>query len=199
MYSTVNFQEVNKTDFYDFLRRESNSSKDLAAKNMWHDDYKNKNYTLPYILEKTDRFTKNGIFNVIFYNNQIIGCGGAYISDFCSDFLLAGVRTWISIEYRNKSLIKDNLLPFHKRFAVDNCISAIGLSFNDYNKNIITIFKRARLGENKDRLKRDSKHLFYNELIELNYPVRIQNTKQYLIYERLDNSFSFDFNSIKFN
>ena len=72
------------------------------------------------------------------------------------------------------------------------------ISFNEYNKNLIQVFKRRRFGENKDRINnRQPHHLFYNEMNEPKFPVIIQYTKQWIIYEKLDPSFDFDWTSIK--
>jgi hypothetical protein len=76
-------------------------------------------------------------------------------------------------------------------------IKMIALSFNEYNKNIIQIFKRVRLGEKPGRTNnREPKHLFYNGLQEVKFTVTIQYTQQWVIYEQLDNSFEFDWNTL---
>jgi hypothetical protein len=125
-----------------------------------------------------------------------MGCGGVYKSFFNDKIALAGVRTYVDIKYRHNSILREHLLPTHKRWAIDNNCNLVGLSFNEYNKNIIEIFKRRRLGESIDRMTRDSHHLFYNGLNEVEYPVNIQNTKQYVIYE-LINDYDYDWESIK--
>jgi hypothetical protein len=81
---------------------------------------------------------------------------------------------------------------------MDKNMKIIALSFNDYNKNIIQIFKRGRLGEKPGRINsRESKNLFYNGLCEVKFPVTIQYTPQWVIYEQLDSSFKFDWNTLK--
>ena len=45
--------------------------------------------------------------------------------------------------------------------------------------------------------KREPKNLFYNGMEEVKFPVIIQYTPQWVIYEKLDKSFSFDWESIK--
>ena len=58
-----------------------------------------------------------------------------------------------------------------------------------------TIWKRIRFGEK--RTPRQSHHLFYNGVNELEFPVTIQNTKQWLMYEKIDSSFEFNWNTIR--
>ena len=67
------------------------------------------------------------------------------------------------------------------------------MCFNDYNKNLIEIFKRTRLSESALRIKsRGPADLFYTGLHEVDVPVNIQYTQQWVIYEKLDSKFDFD-------
>lgn len=184
----------NKNQFFDFCQQQSKLQDKQAATNMWSDDWETKTNTLPYILEKTNRF--NGItgeFFILFDGDNIAACGGVYISEFNNQIALAGVRTWVTSEYRHLSLNKEYLLVEHKKWCMSNDMKIIALSFNDYNKNIIEIFKRNRLGEKHTRINyREPKHLFYNGLEEVGFLVTIQYTPQWVIYEKLDKSFEFD-------
>lgn len=170
-----------------------------AYSNMWDDNWQNNVSTLPYVLENTDRFDDiNGKFHILYDGSNIVACGGVYRSQFSESIAIAGVRTWTDSKYRNKSLLREFLLPLHKEWAIENNMKMIVLSFNEYNKNIIQIFKRRRLGENKERINnRQPYHVFYNGLNEVMFPVKIQYTKQWAIYEKLDPMFDFDWNEIK--
>jgi hypothetical protein len=76
-------------------------------------------------------------------------------------------------------------------------IKMIALSFNEYNKNIIQIFKRNRLGEKPGRINsREPHNIFYSGLHEVNFPVTIQYTRQWIIYEKIDNTFNFDWSKL---
>ena len=90
------------------------------------------------------------------------------------------------------------MLVEHKKWCINRNIKLIALTFNDYNKNIIQIFKRNRLGESNARVnKREPNNLFYNGIEEVEFPVIIQHTPQWVIYEKLDKSFNFDWATIK--
>lgn len=192
-----NLTNVQHAMFVKFLQECHNEISQPAHVNMYSFDWETKNNTLPYILEKTDRFFKNGEYNVLFNNNIVIACSGIYQSLFCNDLVIAGTRTWIKKEYRNKLISREILLPKEKTFAISNKYKAIALCFNEYNKNIIDIFYRKRLGEHRtDRLPH---HLFYNNINQIEFPVTIQSTKQYVIYETLDKSFSFDWETIRYH
>jgi len=189
----------NKEQFIDFCQYESQLQEKDAKDNMWSDDWKNKSNTLPYILENTNRFDGiNGEFFILFDGDTIVACGGVYGSAFNNQIALAGVRTWVKNGYRHLSLNKEYLLVEHKKWCVDRNIKLIALSFNDYNKNIIEIFKRNRLGEKNERInKREPKNLFYNGMEEVGFPVIIQYTPQWVIYEKLDKNFNFNWESVK--
>jgi hypothetical protein len=197
-YQIITYRELSshqKTIFFNFLKEASTEITQPAHTNMWDDDWVNKNHTLPYLLEKTDRFNGSGEYNILFNGDAVIASSGVYVSNFCPDLVIAGTRTWIHKSYRNKSIARDYLLTTEKSWAIQNNYKAIGICFNDYNKNIINIWKRKRLGEN--RTTRQSHHLLYNGVNEVPFPVTIQYTKQYIIYEVLHSDFYFDWDTIR--
>jgi hypothetical protein len=194
-YQIITFNEKIKEQFFDFCN-EASLQDDPAAVNMWADDWQVHSHTLPYILTKSDRYSAPaGKFFIVLHDSKIVGCSGIYFSDFNSQLALAGCRTWINKEHRNQSLVRDYLLPAQRGWAIDRNASAVGLTFNDYNKNLINTWKRTRLGEK--RPPRQPYHLFYNNFNEVDFPVTIQYTKQWIIYEKLDPNFDFDWISIQ--
>ena len=190
---------INNNEFFNFLKTESLEIEQPASINLWTEDLQSNSHTLSYILTNTNRFDGvNGDFYIIYDNRRIIGCSGVYISEFSKDIVIAGVRTWITKEYRHLALNKDYLLVEQKKWATDRNAKIIALSFNEYNKNIIQIFKRNRLGEKSGRIKsREPKHMFYNGLQEIEFLVIIQYAPQWVIYEKLDLNFTFDWTTIK--
>jgi len=195
-YYVSSFDYSNPDSFFEFCKAASLEIDQPAAANMWHDNWIDENYTLPYILFKDNRFKNSkGKFFILKHNELIIGCSGVYISDFSPQIGILGCRTWISNKYRNQSLVRDYLLPAQRSWAIDRNASVVGLTFNDYNKNLINTWKRTRLGEK--RPPRQPYHLFYNNFNEVDFPVTIQYTKQWIIYEKLDPNFDFDWISIQ--
>lgn len=186
----VSFSDIDKTQFFDFCKQEYLTSKDTARVNLWDDEWWNKPNTLPYLLENTDTYkSANGNFYILLDGDTIAGCAGVYRSKSIS---FAGSRTWISKPYRNISATREYLLPAHKKWSIENGCKAIALCFNEYNKNMITAIKRARLGENKDRPKvREPHHMFYSGIHEVGFPVIIRGVKQWVVYEKLDPNFEF--------
>lgn len=190
---TVGYYDLDNSKRYKFFNFLS-SVKDPspAFENMWDRDWQNKPNTLPYLLEKTDKFKTLGDYFVIYDNDNIVGMGGVYYSSFNKFVAIAGVRTWVNPTYRNRALLKEHLLPYHKAWAIKNNCRQVALTFNDYNKNVAEIFKRNRAGT--PRLEHN---LFYNGLCEVEFPVTILKTKQWVIYEQLDKDWSFDWSIIK--
>jgi hypothetical protein len=181
--------------FYGFLESASTETDQPAHANMWAPNWETQFNTLPYILKNTDRFHKTGIFHILFDNDVIVACGGAYTSSFSNDVALLGVRMWVGRDYRNKLISREYLLPAQKAWAIKTNHKLIALTFNDYNKNIIRLWDRKRLGEfRKDR---ESHHVGYNNVNVVEFPVAIQYTKQYVLYEKIDPSSDFDWETIK--
>jgi GNAT superfamily N-acetyltransferase len=194
-YQLVPYNNTLLEEFFKFCK-DTSMYQDSAATNMWTTDWEDQPNTLPYLLFKDGRYAGDrGEFFLVIYQNEIIGCSGIYFSDIDARIAIAGCRTWINKEHRNKSLPREILLPAQKKWAQDRNAEVIGLTFNDYNKNLIETWKRKRLGEN--RSPRQPYHLFYNNFNEIDFPVNIQYTKQWLIYEKLDSKFKFDWNTIK--
>lgn len=194
----ISYSKFNDNEkFLEFCKQASTEKTQPASVNMWHKNWKQKPETLAFqIFNKQRYFKSNGEFLLALYDDQIIGCSGVYKSTFNDAIALAGCRTWISKKYRNLSIPREYLLPLHKEWALANNCKIIALTFNDYNKNIITSFTRLRLGET--RTPRQSHHLFYNNFNEVPFPVSIQFSKQWVIFEKLDNDWNFDWTTIKY-
>jgi hypothetical protein len=183
------------TEFFNFLKSQQTTD-DPAWTNMWDDNWQDKANTLPYILTQTNKYKYNeGAFYIVFDNENIIACGG--VSKLATNALiaLAGTRTWIAEEYRNQSIARNYLLPEHKAWAINNKCKQVALTFNDYNKNIIAIWKRTRLGEK--RTPREPRHIFYANFNEVPFQVNIQYTTQWVIYEKIDPEWNFNWAIIK--
>ena len=194
-----NLSSIEKINFYSFLESTQLESKS-ASSNMWHDNWINEKHTLPFILNNTERFNdNNGEYHILFDGETIVACGGVYISNFSKHIAFIGVRTWVNKTYRNQSILREYLLPVQKAWCQEKQIKIIALTFNDYNKNLIQVFQKRRLGETTDRITtRQSHHLFYSNLTKVEFPVIVQHTKQWVIYEILDSTFNFDWESIAY-
>jgi hypothetical protein len=187
---------VDQQLFLNFCKKEFEESSDPAASNMWSSDWKIDSYTLPNLIYIQKRFnSSHGQFSLLLADDAIIGCAGVYISEFSSTFAVAGCRTWVSKPYRNMLLVREYLLPKQKSWAQNKNLGAIGLTFNSYNKNLAKIWEKRRLGEKRNE--RESQHMFYNGFQKVEFPVLIKNTSQWVIYEKLNEDWNFDWEIIK--
>lgn len=199
-FSLIAFKDLSKTQlnsFFDFCQ--SASFENLpAAKNMWQENWEDATETLPYILNKTDRFSAKGEFHILFSGKDVVLCGGVYISDFSKKIAIAGTRTWVNKDYRHLSLVRDYLLPAHKKWAIEHDCKQVAICFNEYNKSLRRIFFRSRLGESNSRIFfRTEDNLFFSNIHELPFAVNIQDKPQWVLYEKLDPNWDFDWSTIK--
>lgn len=201
-FSLVAFENLSKLQLGSFFKfcKESSLEQLPAAQNMWSDNWEHIPEVLPYILHKTDRFTNKGQFHILFNADHVVLCGGVYVSDFSRGVAIAGTRTWVSKQYRHRSLVRDYLLPKHKEWAINHGCKQIAICFNEYNKSLKRIFFRNRLGESNERLQfRTEEHLFGSNINEPPFPVNIQETAQWILYEKIDPNWEFDWKSIEAN
>jgi hypothetical protein len=190
-----------RDQFYRFLKVQSEETAQPAHENMWDDDWENNPATVLYRLNKSGDFIKDfgEMFVVILRaSGKVIAMSGISKSQFHPDVALGGRRTWIKQSMRNRGLPREYLLPRQKVWAEKHGCKIVALTFNEYNKNIIQLFKRSRFAEplNKEQ-GRQPRHMFYNGLEELPFPIKFMSTKQYVIYEKLDPNWDFDWESIR--
>lgn len=190
----ITVQEYTPDLFNEVLRycKRQHNDVDAAASNMWCKKWQQSSETLLYILLKNDRFAgEKGKFFLLREDDEIIGCGGAYISSFSEKVAFLGVRTWISKEYRSMQLVKDYLLVAQKKWAIGIGIETLAISFNAYNKNLRKLFLRGQaIGT------RTEDHLFYKNCNVLDYLTVIQNVPQYVMYENMTD-YTFDWETLK--
>ena len=86
------------------------------------------------------------------------------------------------------------MFPEQVRWAKHHKYKQIALTFNEYNKNLKNIFLRTGLGVQKNR-QEDS--LFYTGVHQVDFPVTIKHTKQWILYQKLDPVWLFDYSTIK--
>jgi hypothetical protein len=194
-YTFVENPSEDKDKFLTFCKNAYNQSKRLSGSNMWDPDWENTNSTLPYLMYKTDRFSgSNGIMYGLRTGDELIAVSGIYISSFDKNVAIAGVRSWINEGHRANLVIGKHLLPQQLAWAKAAGIRAVALTFNDYNRPLMTYFTRAGLGVIK---RRTSDMMFYNGVHEVPFPVVIQHTKQWAIYHKIDETYTPDWESIK--
>lgn len=190
-----NYYLDNKEHILEYCREAYSNMAEPSHENMWNEDWVNKNNTLPYLIYKSDRFKNdNGDMFLLLSNNRIIGNSGVNISTFDSNVAIGGVRTWLNSEFKGGVVIGRYVLTEQLKWCKNKGIKIIALTFNDYNKRLIPYFTRVGLGIQK---KRTPDSLFYNGQYIVDFPVLINNTKQWVIYHKLDENYEPDWESIR--
>ena len=192
-----NYHMINKHMIISYCQTAFKEKNEPSHVNMWSADWENDNTTLPNLIYQSTRFKDgNGdMFVLLNDSGEILALSGVNISDFDSNIALGGVRTWLNKELRGKFVIGRNILPVQLKWAKDHCLKAIALTFNDYNKRLIPYFKRSGFGIEK---KRNPDSMFYNGQFHVEFPVTINNTKQWVIYHKIDETYQPDWESLKF-
>jgi hypothetical protein len=200
MYKVKTYNKLTKKElerFWTTIEAEYHKDDSPAMVNMYDPAWRTEKNTLRYILEVESKFNP-GDYYVLFDGTLPVASGGVYFSEWTSDIAMAGIRTWAHTEHRNKLLVAQYILPACKSWAIKNKCAAITLTFNDYNKNLIKVCLRTRAGESSTRIsERTPDRLFYNGAIVVDFPLQINYTKQWLIYEKLDSNFDFNWEEIK--
>ena len=156
------------------------NKKEPARDNYTVTDWQEKTNTLLYVLCNTNRFKEdNGLFSVIYNDNEPIGFAGAYKHDNNSNVLICYVRTYMLEGYRGKNILGYHVLPHQIKFArAQNC-RYIWFTFNEYNKSIYDMLKR--FTEGKGVVFGSKTSNIYKRAIYYDDLVLIKGVKQYVV------------------
>jgi len=188
---------VDQKDFFNFLKTASLEIDHPASANMWSEDWETNNSTLPYLIYKKKRLVDpKGEFYILKINGKIEAMAGVYISDFDENVALGGVRAWVNKKYRAQFLIGKYILPLQLTWSKQKKCKLFFLTFNEYNKNLINSIKRSGFGIVKNRT---PNKLFYNGVFESPFPCNIQHTKQWVVYDKIDKSYNFNWEVIRWD
>lgn len=182
-----------KNNFLLFCKQASLETSEPAHANMWTENWINDWNTLPYHVYVSGRFKDNGDIFVTTIEDNIEAVSGVYISEFDPMVAIGGVRSWVNSKFRGKFIVGRHILPQQLKWARNKNCKTVALTFNEYNKRLIPYFKRTGFGIKKER---NPDSLFYTGLHEVPFPVRIQNTRQWIIYNKIDPDYDPDWKSI---
>jgi len=185
----------NREEFLEFCKKSYESQYSPACVNMWHPDWENRAETLPFLVYKSNRFSDNGIFFILRINGKIEAVSGIYISAFDKSVAIGGVRSWTNPGHQADLIIGRHIFPKQLKWAKDHNIKTIALTFNEYNKKLMRYFTRNGLGVVKNRT---PDMLFYNGVYEVPFPVIIQNTKQWALYHKIDETYDPNWELIRY-
>ena len=188
MYKIKRYSELSsaqRTKFWQVLEQQCIEDASPAMVNMSSAEWRTDSATLRYLLEVDNKFAE-GDYYILYLNREPVASGGVYLSEWHRDIAMAGIRTWVHTLHRNKFLAAEYILPACKSWAVKNNCKIVTLTFNEYNRRLITTWTRIRAGERADRIKqRRPDMMFYSGVKQVDKAVKINYTKQWVIYEQL--------------
>lgn len=185
-----------KSKFLEFCKKSYESNTSPACANMWNENWEECPETLPFLIYKSDRFHEdNGVYFILSINDVIEASSGIYISEFDKNVAIGGVRSWTNSGYKANLIIGRYIFPKQILWAKLHGIKTIALTFNDYNKKLMSYFTRNGIGVVKNRT---PDMLFYNGVNVLSHSVIIQHTKQWVIYHKIDENYEPDWKLIEY-
>jgi hypothetical protein len=176
-----------KKELINFCKTAYHNKKDPAHVNMWHPDWENNSETLLFNIFVSKRLCgATGETFLLWRDDLLIAVSSVYVSSFDSNVAIGGVRSWVVGKYRGDLMIGRYLLPLQYQWAKKRNLKTFMLTFNDYNKKLINIIKRSGFGRVKNRT--EEKPFFYG-VHTIDFPVTIQHTKQWIVYDKIDKNY----------
>lgn len=185
-----------KSELIEFCKTAYHNKIDPAHINMWHPDWANKSETLLFNIFVSKRLCgPTGETYLLWRNDRLIAVSSVYISSFDTNVAIGGVRSWVVEQYRGDLMIGRHLLPLQYQWAKKHQLKIFALTFNDYNKKLINIIKRSGFGRVKNRTKEKP---FFHGVYTVDFPVSIQYTKQWVVYDKIDCNYEPNWKNIEY-
>jgi hypothetical protein len=180
-----NYHLTNQTKILEYCKHAYSEKTEPSHVNMYSEKWDRDVAVFPYLIYCSDRFRNNqgDMFVLLDNNDNICALSGINISEFDNFVALGGVRTWLNKEFRGKFVVGRYLLPAQLQWAKTNNLKTVALTFNDYNRRLVSCFKRSGFGIAK---KRNIDSMFYNGHHYVDFPVNINYTKQWVVYHKID-------------
>ena len=149
-----------------------------AEINMRYSDWESNPASLFYLIYKEQRLVgSSGQYFVLNDNGNTAAGSGVYVKDNTAILL---VRSWIIPEFRSKWLLHEHLLPLQLTWARSQAAKDAMITVNEYNKNLLVIFKRAMRSERHPMSK------WYKDAVISDEPEIIKNVPQWTVKFNLD-------------
>jgi hypothetical protein len=166
-----------------------------ASENMRFSNWHNEPASLMYLLFSEHRFfTPRGALFLAFNDKTLAAVSGIYVSDFCQDIVIAGVRAWTLKEYRTSYVHGNYVFPQQFVWAEESNAKMLLLSFNDYNDWLFKFILRGIDGRATAFGRRFSNH--YKDFELHPHMVKIKGVYQYVLKKKIDPNFDFDFKQV---
>lgn len=145
--------------------------------------WENSPNTLFYLLFQEKRFdAPRGIFHLACDGDELVAFAGAYAHT-TPGVLIGLVRSYVHPDYRNRQVLGRSIFAQQMEYGRKHGFTKIWLTFNDYNRPILTALKRIARAKAISLGSRNASA--YSDLTFLPEKIVIANTPQYVAEKRL--------------
>jgi hypothetical protein len=117
-----------------------------AVTNVRFDGWAENTSSFLYAISRGRFDEPKGTLQTITYGGAIVAVAGAYVSDFDSEAVFVGCRSWTLPEHRAKFLLGDLILPVQFEWALAHRADVAMMSFVPYNGWLANMILRASAG-----------------------------------------------------
>ena len=149
-------------------------------------------YSLIDLILTSDRFNEeNGALFVLTSEEKIIAISGVTRSPLSPEIAHGGCRTLVDRNHGQRFLITNSILPLQIAWAKEMGFREFNLSFNVSNEKFFKLVKRLIHG--RAGLLGAGTNRFYRSFQIHKNPLWIYSTRQYLIFKKIDQNFTFEY------
>lgn len=176
---------------------------DFFKKNINYKKSKVENYLIDYFFYSGNFFNivknkKVHYVYILYNNNDIVHVSCLRKSNFHENIFILCVRAITNENYRSRGIMLDYIIPLQIEDSKNHKSKMCLLTFNENYKLYIEQNKRLKNKQSFMFGNIENKDL-YNCFNYVNFPCNIFNTKQWVLYIKLDETFDYDFNNIKYS
>lgn len=175
---------------------------EFCDSNSWDSNYRCRHYTFEQdknnwysLMFKEGRFLKaTGGLCVAYDQDTIVAISGYNQSNLNPNIFIGGVRTLKSVDRRDFSTIIEYLIPYQRQAILNRGGKCV--VFLIETEKQASFYRLAQSMSVRRRIENESRN-YYTTFTTLNYPIHINNSVLNVVYEYLDPSFKFDWESLR--
>lgn len=126
----------------------------------------------------------NGEIAILRFNTEIVGVSCVEISEFHPTLSIGGIRCWVDQRHRSSNQVSKYLLSANLQWSIDRNLSAMMLTFNNYNKIIYDAICRKSSGHAVGFGKIWSN--WWDDCIPILSPLSIRHTEQWCVVKPIN-------------
>lgn len=196
------FTQRDFDELLNFCRKAEKEEKHAAAVNMGTEGWESRINTLLYVFAIEKRFPRSaGGLDLVYIKDELIGVSGFYRSDFSKDIFIIGVRSWIKKEYRFSFILTKASYASQTLRAQAMGAKMVAFTYNEDTRPFAAYVDRCNRDPEQHKRAPWGEAIpdFYRNMTYNEMPLKIRETKQWVLYKKLDPAFIFDWSQIQWN